>query len=134
MREEKKRILKMLEEGKITSDEAERLLETLENTGADEESGSRKKVKWMKVRVQENGETKVNINLPISLVRALLKITGKFNMRMGKRSMDETLKGYGININNVEDLDKILNEITGDTPYKLVDIEDEGDKVEIYIE
>ena len=48
--------------------------------------------------------------------------------------VDETLKRYGINIDSVEDLDKILDEITGDTPYKLVDVEDDGDKVEIYIE
>ena len=132
MTEEKKRILKMLEDGKITAEEAERLIEAIDIQN--EEPAVRKKARWMKIRVQENGKSKVNINLPISLMKALLKITGKLNVNIGGKSIDNTLKEHGLNIDSIEDLNKILDEFGGEEPYKLVDVDDDGEKVEIFIE
>ena len=132
MTEEKKRILKMLEDGKVTADEAERLIEAIE--AQKEEPEGRRKARWMRIKVQENGKAKVNINLPISLMKALLKITGKLNINFGGKSLQNTLKEQGINIESVEDLNKIIDEFGGEGPYKLVDVEDGGDKVEILIE
>ena len=131
MREERKRILRMLEEGKITSEEAEKLLDAIEK---DREASSGKRARWMRVKVTEGDKTKVNINLPISLIRALLKITGKFHMKFGDRTVEDELKKHGVEINNIGDLDKILNEFSGDGPYKLLDVDDEGEHVEIYID
>jgi len=68
MKDERMQILRMLEEGKVSADEAFQLLSTLEQkplaTGA--------RSKFLRIRVQEGGNrTKVNVNVPISLVRML---------------------------------------------------------------
>lgn len=73
--EEKMQILKMVEDKKITVEEATELLATLDK---DEEIIPRKDVKWLKVRVYTlDDQPKVNVNIPISLVDVGLKLAKK---------------------------------------------------------
>jgi len=68
MKEEKLRILKMVEEGKITADEASRLLEALQKT--DKRPSERDlKRRWLKVQVTKDGEQKVNLRVPLALLK-----------------------------------------------------------------
>lgn len=80
--EEKMRILKMLEEGTITAGEAAELMDAL---GVDEQPETekaglpalKKNYDRKMLRIQVDGNDKVNIKFPISAVRKILKITGK---------------------------------------------------------
>jgi hypothetical protein len=68
MKEEKLRILKMVEEGKITADEAARLIEALEKTdNRPTERDLRRR--WLRVQVTKDGEQKVNLRVPLALLK-----------------------------------------------------------------
>ena len=68
MNEEKSRILKMLEDKKITADDAMKLLDALDRTESRPTDRELRK-KWLHVRVEKNGKQTVNIKLPLSLLK-----------------------------------------------------------------
>ena len=122
MIEEKARILKMLEDGKIGAEDAAKLLDAIEKT---EDSGENAKVgKTLKIRVYENGSPrpKVNLNIPIGW--------SKFLMPFVENKIQTKLKAKGVDI----DMNKIKEEMEHAHVGKIIDVEDGGDKVEIYIE
>ncbi len=125
--EEKIKILKMIEEGKITSAEGEKLLAAMEDRNTKIE---KQKIdgapKWLKIKVLEDKEdgkkTKVNVNVPIAIVETGLKIGKGFD-----DNLDKALNGV--------DFNDIMEMIKNGAEGKIVDIEtDEGETVEIYIE
>ena len=125
--DEKIRILKMIEEGKITSAEGEKLLSAIDEKSTKIE---KQKIdgapKWLKIRVFEVDEkgkkTKVNVNVPIAIVETGLKIGQGFD-----ENLDSALNGV--------DFNDIMEMIRNGAEGKIVDIEtDEGETVEIYIE
>jgi hypothetical protein len=79
------------------------------------------KASWFRVRVtdMETGRTKVNVNLPFSLVRAGLKIGARFSPEV-----DEI------------DWEEVIGAIDQGAMGKLVDVEDVegGEKVEVFVE
>ncbi|MBU2529828.1 MAG: hypothetical protein KKD35_02210 [Elusimicrobia bacterium] len=122
MTEEKVRILKMLEEGKIGTEDAAKLLDAIEKS---EDNGEHAKVgKTLKIKVYENDSTrpKVNLNIPIGW--------SKFLMPFVESKIQDKLKAKGVDI----DIDKIKEEMEHAHVGKIIDIDDGGDKVEIYIE
>lgn len=123
MREEKMMILSMLEEGKITKEEAINLLETLEEN-TEKNNAKNSKAKWIRIRVFDSEEnTKVNVNLPISLLDAGMKIANKFSPDLKASGLVE------------EDLKEIIEEIKNGAEGKIIDVEEEnGQKVEIIVE
>jgi hypothetical protein len=78
MNEEKARILKMLEDKKITADEAMKLLDALDRTGSRPSERELRK-KWLHIRVEKDGRQTVNLKLPL----ALLKFGFKFAPHAG---------------------------------------------------
>jgi len=76
MESEKLQILKMVQEGKLRADEAEKLLQALEQQGGQGVQST--KAKWLRIRVQETGKSLVNINLPLALVDVALSMGLKF--------------------------------------------------------
>ncbi len=68
MNEEKSRILKMLEDKKITADEAMKLLDALDRTESRPTDRELKK-KWLHIRVEKDGRQTVNLKLPLSLLK-----------------------------------------------------------------
>ena len=125
MKEEVKQILKMVEDGKITAEQAAQLMEA-GSLSSEERSENRPagKARWLKVRVYDiaSNRKKVNVSVPLSLVSTGLKLGIKFGL-----DRDE-LKGF--------DFDKIIQLIQAGEEGKLVDVVDEesGEKIEIYIE
>jgi hypothetical protein len=125
MSEERSRILQMVSENKIDAQEAARLLSALnaspDSASAPEPTTRTGGARWFRVRVtdMETGRTKVNVNLPLSLV--------KVGMRMGAHFAPE-----------VEDLDwdELMTAIQDGAAGKLVEVEDmeDGEKVEVYVE
>lgn len=121
MNEEKLRILKLLEEKKISSAEAMELLEALGKGGPAPGEG---KGRVLRIRVYEDGgtEPKVNVNVPLAWAKFMAPfIEGKIKAKLSD-------KGYTI------DLNKIQEAIEAHEPMRIVDVQDGGDKVEIYIE
>ena len=128
MKEEIKKVLEMLKEGKINDDEAAELLEALRETKEEEEATplSTKKKRFLKIHVTKGDKPRVNVTLPFGLINWGLNIASK----MGKNTVD--IGGEKIPI-DMDELNKAMNdpEFTG----KIVDVVDEekGEHVEIEI-
>jgi len=120
--DERMRILKMIQEGKITAEEGSKLLAALRE--------SRKEVRpptppnqlkkgWLRVRVTDmaTGRTKVNVNLPLSLVDAGMNIATQYAPDVNFGQIAEAIRA-------------------GDLSGKIVDVMDEedGEHVEVFID
>jgi hypothetical protein len=125
MSEERKLILEMLSQGKITVAEAEKLMEAQGNDVNQGEAVMVKSAnkKFLKVLVNEGDKTKVNINIPIALAEVGLKLIPKEHLKVEGKEID---------------LHGILNLIKEGNEGDLVNIEtsDHGKdvKVKIFIE
>ena len=145
MSDSKKRILEMLAENKITVDEAERLLsatgekETEENSNRTfEEAIVRKMPKFLRIQVvpdpanNKDNVDKVNVRVPISLVRAGMKLTSLIPPQASDK-MNEAMREKGINfdIKNIkpDDIDDLISAL-GDLE---VDVEG-ATKVKVFAE
>lgn len=126
--EERMQILTMVAEGTITAEEGAKLLAALESQGekrkshsATGEPGEPSEPRWFRVRVTdlETGRSKVNVNLPMSLVDAGARLGARFAPEL------ETTVFAGI-----------MDEIRAGAQGKIVDVEDAqgGERVEIYVE
>ncbi|MBU6296883.1 MAG: hypothetical protein KGJ79_04955 [Alphaproteobacteria bacterium] len=119
MNEDRKQILQMLSEGKITPDEAERLIAALEKTGdaAPYRDGA---PKYLRVLVEAEKEgageelTKVNIRVPITLLRAGVKLAGLIPQE-ARGHVNEALreKGMTFDISQLkpENLDELIDNL-----------------------
>jgi len=115
--EERIRILKMVEEGKIKAEQALKLLDALEIP----QEVSVKKRKLLRIRVEEPEKTKVNISLPLGL----LKVAKKFIPKEAKATINE----------KEVDLDEILKAVEEGLTGDIVYVEDEdGTTVRIWVE
>jgi len=123
MSEERKKVLRMLDEGKIDVEEANELLSSLEKTeenreGIENEVETVEQASFLKILVVEDGKEEVNITFPVGLAKFLKKIVPE------KARTKLTDKGI--------DLGKVIDEIEkGTFDGKLVDIEDGNSRVEI---
>lgn len=121
MNEEKLRVLKLLEEKRISSAEAMSLLEALGGGARERGDGGDR---TLRIRVYEAGgpEPKVNVSVPLAWAKYMAPfIEGKIKARLAD-------KGY------VVDLAEIQEAIERQAPARIVDVQDGGDKVEIFIE
>ena len=138
---ERKRILTMLGEGKITAEEAEKLLDALDErreTPADtvvlKDKRGRKPTK-LHVKVDAAGESpqkaKVNIGIPISLIKTFGPLIVRNLPKEAKEEMDKN----GVDIAKIiADIDELIAEASDED---IVNIDTEGDdaaKVRIYFE
>jgi len=117
MEEEKMRVLQMIEEGKVSAAEGAKLLEAIEEPA--QEGGRRK---FLKIRVFEGDleKPKVKVNIPLGLIKLATHFVPK--------STREKMKEKEI------DLDQIAQLIESGAEGKLVDVEEEGERVEIFLE
>ncbi len=124
MREEELKILKMIEEGKITAEEGVKLLDAVreENT-RDTGKFPGKRIK-ISVVDKSTDRKKVDISVPISLAKAFLK----YGLASGATFGGFSLKESGIDI---DELQKMIDEGLEGT---LIQVDDEGEKVEIKVE
>ncbi len=134
--DEGRQVLKLLAEGKIDVEQAFRLLRALGDIDdrprgptppappmppmAPEPPPPGTRGRILRIRVTENGQQKVNVAIPLAIAR------------MGKMKLASSglvrghLSKFGI------DLDELLRSI--DYPGKFVDIADDEDRVEIFVE
>jgi phosphopantothenate synthetase len=120
MAEERLKILQMLEDGKISPEEATTLLRALEAGGRTPQR-TRDDNRFLRVQVTnlDTGSAKVNVTIPIGLVRAGLRMAERF-----APDIDEF---------NLEELEEM---ITSGAIGKLVEVTDaeDNERVEVYVE
>ena len=120
MNEERKRILEMLAEGKINTEEAEKLLSALskDNETVSGDMGKEPKYKYLRVMVEPGPEStssdKVNIRIPLKLIRAGLKLAS-FIPKDAQVKVNEALHEKGIEADfariKPEDLDDLIAQL-----------------------
>lgn len=121
--DERLKILQMLEEGKITAEEASNLIRALGKQERKRRSppSPQTEPRWLRVRVTEPGKERasVNVNLPLNMVNVGLK--------MGARFIPE-FEGL--------DLEELGEALRAGMTGKIVDVVDDedGSHVEVYIE
>src|SRR5512136_1698056 len=93
--EERMQILKMVAEKKITAEEGAKLLSALEPDKKKESQvvmvGGPSSPRWFRIRVTdlETGKSKVNVNLPMSLVNVGIKMGARFAPDIEGMDLDE---------------------------------------------
>jgi len=137
MEEDRLRILKMIEEGKLTAAEAAELLAALGEEEAAPRVGPtqtrRGKRQTLRIKVDEKDGDKVNINLPLGLVRVFAG-NGKLEKLIPDSAKTE-MKVQGIDISAFQ-IDEMIDMVErGELDEKIVDVRTEdGTVVEIYVE
>jgi len=120
MQDERMRILKMLEEGKISAEDAARLLDAMPGSrAAEEEPAAGKKIR-VRVTDPESGRQTVNLTVPIGLA--------KFAIKFIPAKRKEQLLAEGI------DVESIVSQVTSENVGKIVDIESNDGNVQISVE
>ena len=142
MNEHRREILEMLATGKITADEAERLIAALDKgqslgaISAAAESGPRPK--YLRVLVEsedadEDGPVKVNVRVPMQLLRAGVRLASLIPAQV-RDHVNEAMREQGVIIDlnqikpeNLEELIDQLNDLT-------VDVDQKSNKVRVFCE
>lgn len=123
--EERMKILKLIEEGKISADEGSKLLAALSDTRRGIPAPPRPPgtgaARWLRVRVTDirTGRSKASVQIPLALVDAGIKIGAHFAPEV-----------QGVDMSNV--MEALRMGVTG----KIIDVVDEedGEHVEIFVE
>jgi hypothetical protein len=124
--EERMKILKMIEEGKISADEGSKLLAALSDSRRGMPTpprppGAGGTARWLRIRVTDvrTGRSKASVQIPLALVDAGMKIGAHFAPEV-----------EGVDMSNV--MDSIRMGVTG----KIIDVVDDedGEHVEIFVE
>lgn len=124
--EERMKILRLIEEGKISADEGSKLLMALSDSRRGIPTPPRPPgmgggARWLRVRVTDTrtGRSKAAVQIPLALVDAGMKIGAHFAPEV-----------EGVDMSNV--MDALRMGVTG----KIIDVVDEadGEHVEIFVE
>ena len=133
-----KQVLEMLAAGKITTDEADRLLNALREparvAAAPEKTESRPKPRYLRVIVDANdekdGPTNINIRVPLQLLRAGVRLAS-FMPVSAQAKVNVALHEQGIDLDiskiRPENIDELIDELR-DTS---IDITQKRDDVKI---
>ena len=125
--EERMKILKMIEEGKISADEGSKLLTALNDSRKGIPMPARPQAmgggsaRWLRIRVTDirTGRSKASVQIPLALVDAGMKIGAHFAPEV-----------EGVDMTNV--MEALRMGVTG----KIIDVTDDedGEHVEIFVE
>jgi len=145
MSEDRARILNMLADGKISADEAERLLDAMEGRTAEKPAAEPAikgdpaplldaLPKYLYVKVDSVDGDKVDVKVPLALVRSGLKLTSLIPPQAMEQINEQMIeKGISIDFTNLkpEDIDELIHalremEINVDSK--------NGDKVRVFAE
>jgi hypothetical protein len=127
--EERMKILKMIEDGKVSAEDGARLLAALDDSRKSARpapppppmGGTTASGRWLRIRVTDmnTGRSKVNVNIPMGLVNVGLKMGAKFAPEV-----------------NGMDVQQITEAINSGMTGKIIDVTDDedGEHVEIFVE
>ena len=145
MSENRRKILDMLADQKITADDAERLLAALDKepvsmAGSSRDGNSGSPAKYLRVMVDEGEDdthkpTKVNVRLPLQLLRAGIKLQSllppeaRSEVNLALRESGFSFDLSQIKAENVDELIAAFSDLTVD-----VDAEGGRSKVKVFCE
>jgi hypothetical protein len=143
MTEQRRQVLQMLGEGKITADEAERLIDALERKRPESPPGAaprqKTRPKYLRVLVNSadgsDGDTqsRVNIRVPLQLLRAGVRLTSLIPPHALTRVNAELDKsGVPIDLTQLkpQDIEELIEQLDDVT----VDIDDPDSRVQVFCE
>jgi hypothetical protein len=135
MIENRRRVLDMLAEGKISVDEAERLLSLVDVSPAPDSGGQTPSApregppRYLRVTVEEPDE-RVNIRVPLALVRAGMKLTALIPSQAAD-GINQALKDKGIDMDvqnlGADGLDELIDAFAD------LEVEVQSDKEQVHI-
>ncbi|MFJ3820753.1 SHOCT-like domain-containing protein [Streptomyces nodosus] len=144
MNEQRRQVLQMLSEGKITADEAERLIDALDREKPAPTPGAaprpKGRPKYLRVMVDaadgsgdDDGASRVDIRIPLQLLRAGVRLTSLLPpLALTKVNNELNRSGVPVDLTelkpqHLEDLIDQLDEVT-------VDVDDPDAKVQVFCE
>lgn len=137
MNSDRRQILDMLSRGKVTADEAERLIAALERGEEPARREAAQEPRYIRVLVDAQdaaeGPTKVNVRVPLQLLRAGVRFTGIIPAAARDQVNDALRKeGVPIDINKLtpENLEEVVAQLRDLT----VDVDNERAKVRVFCE
>jgi membrane peptidoglycan carboxypeptidase len=147
MNERRREVLQMLAAGKITADEAERLIAALErdkqsplgSSDTSSEGQVKTKPKYLRVVVDaagksdKNGPTKVNVRVPMQLLRAGVKLASLIPPQ-AQIYVNDALREKGMSVDLSQLKPENLEELIDGLSDMTVDIDDKDAKVAVFCE
>lgn len=139
MNEQRKQVLEMVAEGKVTVDEAERLIAALDDAPAQDLASPEpkpKRPKYLRVLVDSNEndeQAHVNIRVPIQLLRAGVKLASLIPPKALDQASDELQRsGMPIDLTKLkpEDIDELVDHLGEMT----VEVQSHDSKVHVFCE
>ena len=142
MNEDRRKILEMLATGKITAEEADRLLAAMEKEPSDSAaangaaSGPARKAQFLRVLVEDEGHkgpVKVNVRVPMQLLRAGVKLASLIPPEARERVNGHLRReGVPFDLNQVtaENLEELVEHLDAFT----LDFNEHNTKVRLFCE
>ncbi len=123
LRDERNRILSMIEADQIDAIQAAQLLDALETESAPVPASGRTRERTLRIRITAQGaqrkKTHFNVNIPVQIIR--------LSLRMGGRILPQL---------NSEALEEVLRLTESRAAGQLLDLQDleRGERIEIFVE
>ncbi|MGH3198723.1 MAG: SHOCT-like domain-containing protein [Streptosporangiaceae bacterium] len=141
MNEQRRQVLQMLAEGKITADEAERLIDALEREQPASPPGAasrpKPRPKYLRVVVVDNsggdGPSRINIRVPLQLLRAGVRLTSLIPPQaLTKINAELNKSGVPIDLTQLktQDIEELIDQLDDVT----VDVDEPDAKVQVFCE
>lgn len=142
MNENSRRVLEMLSEGKVSVDEAERLLSLVDEGPETETTTAMQPLvpvrtesarRYLRVTVDSDDDEHVDVRVPLALIKAGIRLHTLLPEK-AEKGIRKTIKKKGIDIDidnlRTEDLDQLIDALSEIE----VNIHDGDDKVRVYCE
>ena len=136
MSTERKQVLEMLAQGKISTADADRLLDKLAGRQAEGDAGntavdvkgSKATPKFLRVEVDAHDGDRVNVRIPMFLVRTGIKLSTMLPSKVSRRLTENGIDLSQLSGLEGDELVQAMRELT-------VDVEsNDGDKVRVFCE
>lgn len=108
MREDLLKILNMVKEGKLETEKAADLIEAIEDKKSTSLQVGKYNEKMLKVLIESVEGDNVRVNLPVSVIISMLKVTGKLPIK------NEYMEGIDLEMLSVTIISALENETLGE--------------------
>jgi SHOCT-like protein len=144
MSENRRHILEMLAAGKITADEAERLIIALEGTGETSAGPGgvtapkvKPQPKYLRVVVHDehktDSPTEVNVRIPMQLLRAGVRLASLIPVQ-ARDQVNHALREHGMELDLTQIKPENLEELVDQLSELTVDVDDKHSTVRVFCE
>jgi polyhydroxyalkanoate synthesis regulator phasin len=138
--EQTRQILQMLAEGKVTADEAERLIDALDRqelaSPAGAEPRAKRRPKYLRVVLEDNSEaapTHINVRVPLQLLRAGVRLTSLIPPR-ALTQLNAKLDESGVPVDLTQLRPQDIEELVDQLDDVTVDVDDPTSKIRVFCE